>query len=717
MKKQQIFNEFAKSNPAFAGLDDLMNFSKYDSPIDEESNVFYPKRNDFFFFVPENLNLDDLLKKASANNLHSYKIVRFLSLIGEKSIHKRRNFNGSGFEFYSKTHARINSKRILEKSVGKDYLKYYNFLKNESVINRVAYKKDIISYGYGYQPHLRYNRLSIKIFSANKLVQKITSRFKDKATEKYCKNLIKPFRRENFGIDYIKAEEALYIKYCDSMIQNSFGGYMLEDEHKSILKYGAYHNGFIQLVSLLNGRFYFNRSNFTFAVNKKLSSRIRREKGRIIRNVKKSKKIKRKAQIVKPRGRFYSTFSMLPKIVRNLLHFDGEQLEQIDVKNCVMYMLSNYLKNNYGFSQSMLWNLTSKKYFASYNYNLIKKILTEHGIDLVLEDFTDIQLPLIQFCISEGGNLSSPIPLFDVNSLTFQLGCDPRNQSIVESLPKFNNSKAHHGVGPKLLPCMNPTEINIGSNDHNRNSILNLGSKSFSEGVSGNSIKNLSKRLRKIKFTKVLLLDPPSEVTNTSKESVVRKTKEPTLGYCLGLSKMFPKTLQSLLEKELERFQGLAVSGNFYEKFIDDFKKHFSPEEWNDKYEERVNETYTGEAAEDRKFTKEMLMALIYAPNENPNYNKIKWTFVKHFPLVYLLIHDLKNENHKQFSHALFNLEAEVMLDDIAAKLLKGKIQCLTVHDCIAVKKSAVPHALKIMMESFKTRFGIEPQIEFESEN
>ncbi|KEY17960.1 hypothetical protein [Kaistella antarctica] len=714
MKKEQILDELAKANPSLAGLDNLINFSKVDPPVIEESNVYYPKRNDFFFFVPENLNLDELLEKASANNLHPFKVIRFLSLIGQRSIHKRRNFNGSGFDFYSKSHARIRAKS-LEVEVGKDYLIYYRFLKEEYVINRTPYKKGGKSFGYGFLPHFRYQRLSVKIFSANKLIQKIASRFKDKSTEKYCKNLIKPFRRESFGIDYEKAEKSLHKKYCESFIQNSFGGYMLDDEFKSVHKYGAYHNSLIQMMNLLNGKFYFNRSNFTFVEYKEKSFRSRRVSGRKIRNVKNIINIKRKTPIIKPLGRFYSTFSFLPKTVRDLLHFDGEKLEQIDVKNCVMYILSNYLKSNYSFSHHMLSNLTSKKYFALYSYNLTKQCLAEQGIDLVLEDFRDIQLPLTQFSISDGCNLSNPFPLTDFNSLLFQLGFVPENSSQKESLPKLNTIKAYQSLVPKLLPSIKPTEINIGSNSLERNSILNLGSEVFSGEVSEYSIKDQSSRLRKLKFTKAPTLDLSSDVTKLSNEALKRKNIEPTLGYCLSLSYMIPETLQSLLDKELERFQRLAVGGKFYESFIDDYKKHFSNEEWKEKYEKRINETYNGDASEDRKLTKEMLMSLIYARNENTNYNEIKWTFVKHFPLVYVLIDDLKTANHKQFSHALFNLEAEVMLDEIASKLLKNKIQCLTVHDCIAVKKSDVPKTLKIMSESFLTKFGIEPQIEFET--
>lgn len=682
---------------------------------------YYPKKDDFFFFVPLNLDLDALLSKAISKNLSQYKIVKFLSLIGQLTIVKQRNYSRHDYEFFSKSHATMGGKK-LKKEIGNDYPDYYKFLKDEGVINRTPYKVGK-AMGYGYQPHFRYNRLSVKIFSANKLVQKIQPKFSDKATEKYCKNLVKPFRRENFGINYILAENLLFEKYGELFIQNEFGGYMLDDENNSMLKYGAYQNGLIQLIKFLNGQFYFKRSNFSFTSSRKNNLRRRKEKNRELRNITKLKKIKRKAQVMKPKGRLYTTFSFLPKLVRDLLYFDGEKLEQIDVKNCVIYMLSNYLQSTFSFSEQMLKDMITKSYLAKYNYNITKNCLAEHGIELVLENFTDIQLPLDRFCVNKGNNLTGAIPLADANSLLFQLGCDPGNKArLLDELPKANVLKAVGKKGLSVLPGRNPTEKYEGSIPLKPNSTLNLGDKIAFEGLSSRSSNNLSKGLQKVIFTKMPVevsakpLSISGQTARPIKNPPKCKERQPSLGSFLLSHYMQTEMLQTSLSRELTRFQILALSGKFYESFIPSFKKKLA-EKWKEKYEARIKMPYKGTALEDRKFTKEMLISLIYARNENTDYKEIKWAFVERFPVIYLLITELKGDCHKQFAQSLFNLEAEVMINKIAEKLLKNKISCLTVHDCIAVKKTEAQQTVEIMMDAFKEMFGVTPQIEFESSN
>lgn len=396
----------AKENASLSQIsEELSNdfIGHYEHFDDGYTGTYYPDKNDFFLAVPITLDYYGLIEKARNEGIHDYKVVKLLSLINMQTVIKNEKRNGTQ-EYYSKKFTEIHS--IITKKIFKDdFKKVFDFLYKEEVLNRTNYIIYEKAYSYGYNLKHRFRRFKIVKFTNNKLTQKITPTFKNYRTKKNCQTLIKSFKRESFGIDYNSAETKLFEKYCSGLNQDISGGFMLDDTYNSMLKYGSYHQGVVQLLRFLNGEYYFNRLG-----GNKLDieiSEIKSEKRRKILRLKNNKdkqtkiledlkedlnksgvqenescqkltdtyqKIKdideqiinelNKRPPVEPKiipiGRFYSSFSSLNNEVRKLIHFDNEKLIQIDVKNCVSFLLANYINLiGFHFSQGMFNYITS----------------------------------------------------------------------------------------------------------------------------------------------------------------------------------------------------------------------------------------------------------------------------------------------------------------------------------------------------------------------
>lgn len=535
---------------------------------------------------------------------------------------------------------------------------------------------------------------------------------------------MKPFQRQLFGIDCHLAERKLYEKYCEGISRNPFGGFDLDDKN-SILSYGAYHQAVNQLLDLLNGRFYFVRSlgdaeNILYKQKEKLQRKrlLKYKESGVasvlnpvennLKNDLKTTKRSSRGQTKKQRqklvkrpvsnliGRFYTTFSFLNKETRSLLHYDEEELVQIDIRNCVAFLLANYLRlGEFKFTESMLRYISSVQSYAFYSYKLCREILMETGIDLRLDYPRNILKPINQLEVVPPVINEGIIPDQDLYSILFQKvsGSEPVHLSHI--LPSNNLLKDSSSINPLQLPtAVNPTERLVSSNTSNL-------------GLTVTSAPSYCSVRLQSSFQPVVTPDDNSKVT--------RKNNEKSLAYDLFSYYRIPEFFETALNRELEEFLELAKGGEFYEFFIGDFKKIFTGAEWADLYKERMSKTYCKTAKEDRALTKHMLTAMIYASNGNKDYKEAKWAFVKKFPLVYALIRDLKGGRHKLFANELFNLEAELIIDKVAKGLIKKQIPCLTVHDCIAVKKSHMQTAMNMIEKSFIEKLGNCPQIEIEN--
>ncbi len=750
----------AKENASFSLIsEELSNdFISHSEPFDiGYTGVYYPDKNDFFLAVPITLDFYGLLEKARNEGIHDYKVAKLLSLINMQTIIKSKKSNGLQ-EYYSKRFTDIHSK-ITKEILKDDFKKVYYFLKKEEVlvrINYIIYKK---SYSYGYNLKHRFRRFKIVKFINNKLTQKITPTFKNYRTKKSCQTLIKVFKRESFGIDYNLAETKLFEKYCSGLNQDISGGFMLNDIYNSMLKYGSYHQGVVQLLRFLNGEYYFNRLGGTkldveiSAIKSERRRKIMRlkknkdEQTKILEDLKEdlnksgllenepSQKLTNTFQKIKdidveineikktrepkepkiiPIGRFYSSFSSLNNEVRKLLHFDNEKLIQIDIKNCVSFLLANYINlGGFHFSQGMFSYITSSNSYKSYCYKLFEKTFQDWRIILEVDNYHDILKPISELEFIFEDLRGNKIPNIDVKSFLFQKDCPKNTDDFCKQLPKENILKSS-----KEIKTVNTTETIVRFPEFS----------CLKNEIRFNKLKikvkpkvNESNRLVNLKNNKL----------ETGETKKTNETMNKSLAYVFLSINMFPEFFENSFQKEIKRFLELAKQGDFYEFFISDFKSKYDLETFKKLYMERTNEDYNESAKHDRTLTKKMITAMIYAPNASAesvwldednkelvhaNYYKVKEVFVKHFPILYSLIHELKKEGNKLLSTELFNLEAEIMIDTIAKPLIKSRTPCFTVHDCIAVKKSDVNDALKAINNGFIKKLGITPKLDFDDE-
>lgn len=92
---------------------------------------------------------------------------------------------------------------------------------------------------------------------------------------------------------------------------------------------------------------------------------------------------------------------------------------------------------------------------------------------------------------------------------------------------------------------------------------------------------------------------------------------------------MFAKTLRSLDVVEKELLEQTAVSGRFYDLFIEDFKSSYSEKELGKMHKLVSSDVYDGSYKQIRKIAKKQLLAMIFA--EETAYMKIQRIFRKKF--------------------------------------------------------------------------------------
>lgn len=742
--KREIFTKLDEANPLFTGLDDLSYKIIYDWKA-EMNSPSYPDRNDYFLLVPKTVDFEGLIHKAEDERIPVHKVVKMLSLVANFTSYKKYTYAKNKYEWLTKNFTSLDSRRtkILFQN---DFKKVYDFMKKEGILVRAPYgEKKSFSYGY----HFLHRNQEFKIvkYNCNKLTQRIQFRFKDNRTKKYCTIFTNPFKRENFGINYDLAAKKLAEKYCDSFHQDGTGAFIIaaapnrdEDEWEGIqtqngavIQYAAYHGAMVALVRFMNGEFYFNRPGEVEDKTKKLRIRsrvskirgIRTKKGKLIKlnesgNLKNtqaktklekeyrvSRKTKEGRVTGKPKGRFYSSFTFLNKEVRELLCYGGEKLVQIDVKNCVAYLLSSYLSlSQYSFSSSMIELITTSKNYSYLASKLVKVILDNLGIKLTISDFRDVLKPLSEFELVVGSNIQQFHIAGEVNPcFFFQRAVAPDELCGISTLPIRNTLRISTTLTPTMETAAITTEKNI-----KFNSVSELTSL-LKEMLNPVPTFNVGTNINQVE----ILLKPTSS-KNSPKGKSFLKNKKPqkTLANFLFSLYMFPEILESTMNKELQRFQDLASSGRFYEHFISSFKSYYTDEEWEILFRKRFTTKYDNSAKHDRKLTKDMLTAMIYARNGSENYKQAAWAFIRKFPLIYALLYDLKKGDHKKLSNELFNLEAEIILDTIGTKLHKQKIPFFTVHDCIAVKNSDVEKTIAIINECFINKTGNAPKLEIE---
>lgn len=126
----------------------------------------------------------------------------------------------------------------------------------------------------------------------------------------------------------------------------------------------------------------------------------------------------------------------------------------------------------------------------------------------------------------------------------------------------------------------------------------------------------------------------------------------------------------------------------------------------------------------DKDEAKKLLFLYLYGPNREPHHNvqavAVQDFFFDEFPSAAKEIWKRKTPNHRAFNRRLQNLEARIFVDGAFRELINLNVPCLTIHDCLCVKKSNAEQCLEVLMHHLNKsipsrRFNLS-RIDFETE-
>lgn len=146
----------------------------------------------------------------------------------------------------------------------------------------------------------------------------------------------------------------------------------------------------------------------------------------------------------------------------------------------------------------------------------------------------------------------------------------------------------------------------------------------------------------------------------------------------------------------VESFLESCSNGTFYEYFMTKFDNGLS-----------------------RDYVKEIIMMVLYSRNKIIESGFIpfkddKEIFKNCFPLVYRIIHVLKNKRHNELAIFLQKVESRLFIDVIAKKLIDIEIIPFTIHDSIYVKESDLGITVGLMEQCFIDEVGIKPKFKID---
>lgn len=200
-------------------------------------------------------------------------------------------------------------------AIGTDYSKYINLLRDEKIIYRTPYQKKTC-FGYGLVVPYRYSRIIVEVIQIKGVHKHQKKKFNSSYTKKYEKPLSDFFINTDFAIDGDKSENDLFDRYFE------LANYPLKKSHgkpiaNDLKSYSSYIMALKKMAQFMNGEYIFSRGT-TSLTNKKTGRKD-----------------------YKTKGRLYTSFSFLNKEIRQNLIYKGGKLIEIDLKNCVPYLLSN----------------------------------------------------------------------------------------------------------------------------------------------------------------------------------------------------------------------------------------------------------------------------------------------------------------------------------------------------------------------------------------
>ncbi|MCT2408593.1 hypothetical protein NZD88_13665 [Chryseobacterium antibioticum] len=616
--------------------------------------------NDLMVLIPATIDIEELSNSITSTNpeIDFNKLLSLISLI----ITKLSSYNYKEERYKTSKKANIHSDKLKE-CCGNKYRDYIDFLFDSNILStRSPYSKEVKgqTFGYGFNNSHAFRRLQLfKLTNSKPIFYK--TKFSGSYVEKYEKILYKLFDRTKFSIDFNLAEEKLFYKYLENVVFPFESNYTVEWH-----KYSAYHGGLKQLVKFLNGEYSFSR--------------------------------KTKQSTRKPSGRFYSPLTSLNKVTRNLLYYEGKKLQQLDVKNMFPYLLSQYLKETASLDSQRVKRLQNCPAFkAKYQLNTTRytsrEYLSNHWLEQYLsEKYGTLLLPksmsgvtngrLTQQGINKNFLLDKPKNLFQDSGSHFQHSYKKFYSPFLHNLPRGNWNQS---INKPTQGSWKPKSEQETQTDTYPNGYSQI------KGVYDNSH----------------LATLYTEIYKGS--NVSGRFNHVSVEYSNYIS---TKITETLMNKEIFKFNTLSTEGVIYDHFIELFKAKFTLIEWGIYYQNLINDDYKYLYEQDRELAKKLFISMLYA--QNNHYIEEQEVFKSEFPILYDLIRERKKGNHKVITHELFDLEAELIVDTVARNLIKKQIPTFTIHDCIAIQEQNIKVSETKLKDAFISRFGNCPQIKLE---
>lgn len=615
-------------------------------------------KHELLLLIPASINIDEITNVISNTpEINLNKLLSLISLITRKTT--IYDYKEDHYSTYKKQNIHSNE---LKKCCGNNYRIYYDLLFDLGIFSkRSPFNKEIKGehFGYGFkQPHL-FSRLKfIKIQSLKPV--NYEKKFNNSYVKKYEKILYNLFDKTKFSIDYNLAEEKLFNKYLANTTFPLDSSNVIDWG-----KYSAYHGALKQLLKFVNGEYSFTRKTESF-------------KG-------------------KPSGRFYTPLTLLNKTTRSLLYYEGKRLCQLDVKNMLPYLLSQYLPQIANLDQERVKRLENcpaikVKYKLNVVYNTEQYYsstwLREYQEAKYKANFFQNHLEklktnkLLEPKHNQYFFLDNPKNLFQYKDTLIHQFNKKFNFSIEQPLPRItSHQRSNKSDKGNWLPKSN--QNNKGYN------ILNEYNKPKSNYSFPNSV---------IPFTETTNSYPSFQKLPSEKKSFSNYIST--------------KTFETLMNKEIQKFNTLTTKGIIYNHFIILFKSKIPLNKWEMEYQNLFNNNYTGQYKEDRELTKRLFISMLYA--QNNRYKREQEIFKSEFPIIHDLIYEKKKGNHTIMTDELFDLEADIIIDTIARELIKQSIPTFTIHDCIVVQEENIEVSETKLKDSFFARFGNYPKIELE---
>lgn len=186
---------------------------------------------------------------------------------------------------------------------------------------------------------------------------------------------------------------------------------------------------------------------------------------------------------------------------------------------------------------------------------------------------------------------------------------------------------------------------------------------------------------------------------------------------------------KSIIDGNLyKQFSKLLLNQDFYESKGKSFDKAFKYYQFAFKY--MFGYYFDGDLNDLKKFAKRRFLSMLFAPTNKFYFEQL--VFKELFPTIHKFINEYKNayqykesvefcytkkDRHKKLAHLCFQMEAKVMIDNIARdfdKLHKGKVPIFTIHDCLLTTESKAEELKNFMQNKFIDLFGIAPNLTIE---